>query len=295
MPDLRRRLRGGFGDGLEFRLGLGLGYGFRLRFYGRFRDGFRLNHRNRFRFRSRLRYELRLQRRFGCRFGSRLGNGHRCRLGNGLGCGLRGRFDDQFGQAGDGRGDLFRCLHMGFQGDRGKSQPFRPDVQFLVGNEEEMVLARGPEAPQAREEDHLPHLEDFLHLREELRKDALRHRGIHPVGTVGIDIHVPEKGIRPLPWREIQTTVRRIDRIALVRESGWHELRHETAHPRKGDRIVVQDRFLDHLCEEVDIHRSVSVRICTCKDSEKNIKNVWSFRKRLYLCNPETKQGHRKR
>ena len=147
---------------------------------------------------------------------------------------------------------------MGLQGQRDQADTLGVDVQVLIGHEEEMVLPGGAQAAEAREDDRFPNLQDLLHVFQKSRQDPERHLLVDALIVTGIE--PGQQGVVSLPRGEIEPTVRRVDRIALVGERGGHQFGHETAQSRKGDRIVVHDRLLDHLCEQIDIHRRFSLR-----------------------------------
>ena len=145
-----------------------------------------------------------------------------------------------------------------------------------------MVLAGGPQASQFREDDGLANLQFLFHRRQVFHQDA---GGGSPVHLIGRGIQVYQQGITPLPGREIEAAVRRMDGIAFVGEHRRHQIGHKTAYAGKGHGVVVENQFPNHLGEEVDIHTASPVGMFTQR-YEKKGKIICSFQKMHYLCNP---------
>ena len=154
-----------------------------------------------------------------------------------------------------------------------------------------MVLARGAEASQAREDDRLLDLQDLLHLGEELRQDAGGHVGIDLLVIPGVQVH--EIRVAALLRGEIQPAVGRVDRIALVGKGGGHQFGHETADPGQGHGVMVQDSLLHHFCKQIDIHRG-QFQIRDAKIVKKTAKKFGVSEKGCTFAIPKQQQGIRK-
>ena len=105
---------------------------------------------------------------------------------------------------------------MCLKGNRLEPEPFRINVQVLIGHEEEYILLGRPQFSQARKDNGLPEFEDLLHLRQEI-DDNLRSSFL--VHIIGLRIEIYQdivRGVCFLP--EAQTFIWGIDSVALIRK-----------------------------------------------------------------------------
>ena len=59
---------------------------------------------------------------------------------------------------------------MCLKGNRLESEPFRINIQILIGHEEEYILLGRPQFSQSRKDNGLPEFKDLLHLRQKIRR-----------------------------------------------------------------------------------------------------------------------------
>ena len=105
---------------------------------------------------------------------------------------------------------------MSFKGNRLEPEPFRIDVQVLIGHEEEYILLGRPQFSQARKDNGLPEFKDLLHLRQKI-DDNLRSSFL--VHIIGLSIEIYQDIVRGVCFlSEAQTFIWRIDCVALIRK-----------------------------------------------------------------------------
>ena len=132
---------------------------------------------------------------------------------------------------------------MALERDRPQTDAGRIDVQPLLGDEEQGVLAGRPQPPQSGEDDALALLEHALQFGEVLGDVSL---GRFAGNLVGTGVKVDQQGVLQAARVEGEAPVGRIDGETLVGEGRRDQLGDESPDPGQSHLIVPDDQFSHH-------------------------------------------------